>query len=269
MSGSWMLLLGDTSTVCACRPCPSRTWNSEEVLPVLLRQEVSDGVELLSAQGPVNSREAGRLVSTVSQILALEPRGVVIDLTDVTSVSEGAHKELDALSALPSGWPRAVLVVCPPSVLPQLAGVLTAVDCAAALDLVDRRLSRPRTRMVVPHDLSGPAQARAAVAESSSRLGIDDLHDDVALVVSEMVTNAIRHASPPVCLEIESSDDGVVVAVRDGSPHRPAPRDADDDAEGGRGMMLVDLLTTAHGVRPQPPGKAVWARLERRPETAP
>lgn len=236
---------------------------------MLLRQEVADGIELLSAQGPVNAREAGRIVSTVSQILTLEPRGVVVDLTDVTSLSEDANTALDGLGELPSGWPRAVLVVCPPSVLKKMAGVLTAEDRSAALDLVDRRLRRPRTLVEVPHDLSGPAQARAAVAESSSRLGIGDLRDDVALVVSEMVTNAIRHASPPVSLEIESSDDGVVVAVRDGSPQRPAARHADDEAEGGRGMMLVDLLTTAHGVRPQPPGKAVWARLERPSEGTP
>ena len=230
---------------------------------MLLQQEVFDGIQVLSAQGAVNVREAQHVVSTVQQVFTLEPRAVVLDLSEVTSVSKDAHLALSELAQLPSGWPRAALVVCPASAVPLLRGVLAAPDRPAALALVDARQRRPRTLMEVPHDISGPARARAAVAECSSRLGLDGVSEDLTLVVSEMVTNAIRHAAPPVSLEIESSEDGVVVAVRDGSPLRPTPRDADEQAEGGRGMLLVDLLTAAHGVRPQPPGKTVWARLER------
>jgi hypothetical protein len=65
-------------------------------------------------------------------------------------------------------------------------------------------------------------------------------------------------------LEVLADADVVRVAVGDGDPGLPAPRDADDDAEGGRGMVLVDLLAAEHGVAQQPPGKTVWASVTRR-----
>jgi anti-sigma regulatory factor (Ser/Thr protein kinase) len=230
---------------------------------VLLRQEMDRGIEVLSVQGPVGPREATTLVCAVERAITREPRGIIVDLREVTELEDSARQRISVLSTLPSGWPRAALVVCPPAAVPEMPGMLTAPDRAAALEQVDARASRPRARIEVPHDISGPAQARAAVAEAASRLGIDDLRDDVVLVVSEMVTNAVRHAQPPVGLEIEATEHDVVIAVRDGSPRRPVPRSADEQAEGGRGMMLVDLLTSEHGVRPQPPGKTVWARVRR------
>ena len=55
-----------------------------------------------------------------------------------------------------------------------------------------------------------------------------------------------------------------MIAVCDASPVEPLPREADEAAEGGRGMLLVELLAESHGVRSQPPGKTVWARVRRR-----
>jgi anti-sigma regulatory factor (Ser/Thr protein kinase) len=127
----------------------------------------------------------------------------------------------------------------------------------------DRR-ALPRTRIDVEHGPSGPAQARAAVSARAEQLGLGETCDDVVLLASEMVTNAVRHAAPPVRLEIAAGNDDVVVAVTDGSSGLPAPRPADPEAEGGRGMLLVDLLSADHGVRIDPPGKAVWARVRRR-----
>lgn len=145
--------------------------------------------------------------------------------------------------------------------------VRDGVDVLCARDPVGEQeaegLGSVMPRIDVPHDASGPAQARAAVTECADRLGLDELSDDVALVVSEMVTNAVRHAAPPVSVEVEAAADSVVIAVHDGSPSRPTRREIDEDAEGGRGMLLVDLLTDEHGVRSQPPGKTVWARLRR------
>ena len=102
------------------------------------------------------------------------------------------------------------------------------------------------------------------------------VHDDAALpplsaavevtayrIVVEAVTNAVRHAAPPMHLEIQAGDDRVTVAVADGSPGLPVPRQATADAEGGRGLPMIDLLAAETGVRPSPPGKTVWAALAR------
>jgi anti-sigma regulatory factor (Ser/Thr protein kinase) len=235
-------------------------------LPVLLRQEDCNGVAVLTISGRVGESEADGLVTAAERVLRTEPRAVVLDLTGVPLLTDSARCRLAALLDLPSGWPRAPLVLCPPAALPGAPAVMTAVDRAAALAQVEDRVSRPRTRIVVPHDATGPAQARAAVVQSG-HLRLAELSDDVALIVSEMVTNAVRHAEPPVAVEVESSDDQVLVAVCDGSSSTPLVRNVDEDEEGGRGMMLVDLLAAEHGVRRQPPGKTVWARI-RRPHPA-
>lgn len=235
---------------------------------MLLRQEVTDGVEVLCALGPMSDREAARLLSAVESALSLHPRAVVVDLVQVQPLTDGARSLLTALPRLPAGWPLPSLVVCPPVEAPDLPGLVLAADREDALAHVDDRPPRVCERIPLEPGGTAPAQARAAVSRCRERLGLDEVHDDVLLIVSELVTNAVRHAVPPVCLEIESSPRDIIVSVRDGSPQRPSPRDAEDDDEGGRGMLLVDLLAADHGVRAQPPGKAVWARLRRREPAA-
>lgn len=229
---------------------------------MLLRQEVSDGVEVLSVRGPVADDEAAPLVDAVRQALAAHPRAVVLDLAQVSDLSDRARSALGSLPPLDDGCDVASMVICPPAHTPDITGWLQASDRGSAMAKVDRR-SLPRTRIDVEHSEQGPSQARAEVTRCAEQLGLDAVCDDVLLLVSEMVTNAVRYAAPPVRLEISAGDDDVVVAVCDGSPQPPAWREQCDDAEGGRGMLLVHLLTEDHGVRTDPPGKAVWARLRR------
>ena len=231
---------------------------------MLVRSVRADGVVVLTVEGPVLEADVAPLRSAVECALTEPVRGVVLDLAAVTGVGDGALSGLRELSRLPSGWPRAALVFAGPPTGLDLGGGVVLPDRAQALAHVDDRQERPREVLSLDAGLGSAAQARAAVAACCDRLGLEELSDDVVLVVSEMVTNAVRHAAPPVGLEIEAGEDAVVVAVCDGSPQSPIARKADLDAEGGRGMLLVDLLSDDHGVRAQPPGKAVWALLRRR-----
>ena len=234
---------------------------------MLLRQELQDGVHRVAVSGSLSGEDADVLVREVQAALALEPRGVVIDLTDTTDVAEDAVSELKRLSKQPSGWPRAALTFCSDRpVVAGLSGLSVHSDRADALRHIDDRSEAPRQRVSLQHSLDSPAEARAAVASFTERLGLQELFDDLTLVVSEMVTNAVRHAGPPVVIELQADPDAVLVAVEDGSPERPQARAAGLDAEGGRGLLLVDLLAAEHGVRPGPPGKTVWALLQRRPD---
>jgi anti-sigma regulatory factor (Ser/Thr protein kinase) len=89
---------------------------------------------------------------------------------------------------------------------------------------------------------------------------------DAVLVVSELLSNAIRHARPLPGASVQVAwavDDGAVeVAVSDGgSPTRPYPAYASVSALGGRGLDIVEYLSRTWGVRTDPDGLTVWAVL--------
>jgi hypothetical protein len=78
------------------------------------------------------------------------------------------------------------------------------------------------------------------------------------LVVSELVTNAIRHAESPIQLRL-IRDRTLICEVSDGSSTAPHLRRALAFDEGGRGLLLVSRLTQRWGTRQTPHGKTIWA----------
>lgn len=233
---------------------------------MLLRQEAGNGVAVLAVAGPVAGDDARVLRDAVDEAVDRRPRGVVIDLRDVTTLEADAVETLRGLTARTPGWPLASFGLCgaPPEVRSALPALLVHDTREQALAHVDDR-PVPQQVVTIEHTVHGPAQARRVVAECAERLGLAGAGDDLVLVVSELVTNAVRHGAPPVRLEVLADAETVLVAVADGSARAPVPRSAGDLDEGGRGMTLVHLLTADHGVRPGPPGKTVWASV-RRPE---
>ncbi|MFD8387707.1 ATP-binding protein [Streptomyces sp. NPDC059680] len=94
-----------------------------------------------------------------------------------------------------------------------------------------------------------------------------DTCDSAALVMSELVTNAIVHtASSRVVCELHDHDDTVRIAVRDEgcAPGEPHPSPQRPDEEHGRGLLLVDALCRAWGAQEHGAGLLVWAELARR-----
>ncbi|MEP6463474.1 MAG: ATP-binding protein [Frankiaceae bacterium] len=90
-----------------------------------------------------------------------------------------------------------------------------------------------------------------------------DLSSDAELVVSELVTNALRHGPPPVYLDISFDGDRVRISVADSSLAEPHPLIAGTWAESGRGLALLEAMAAAWGIEVQPPGKWVWCELHR------
>lgn len=85
------------------------------------------------------------------------------------------------------------------------------------------------------------------------------------LVVSELVTNAVKHARTPpgrqVGVTLTLGEKTVRVEVRDADPAPPKFRHPTDDAEDGRGLLLVENLCQRWGVEHMVIGKAVWAEV--------
>lgn len=106
--------------------------------------------------------------------------------------------------------------------------------------------------------------ARAEAHALCLRQGVDQERSAaVAVVVSELVGNAIRHAQPPVTFDLVVDDEGLLVVVDDGDERPPDTRPAlpPQDREGGRGMFLIATLARCWGWQPLSCGKRVWARL--------
>lgn len=92
----------------------------------------------------------------------------------------------------------------------------------------------------------------------------EDTCDTAALVISELVTNAIVHtAGEHVVCELHDQDEVVRIAVRDGgcTPGEPRPAQQRPDEEYGRGLLLVAALCRAWGAQEAGPGLLVWADL--------
>ena len=108
---------------------------------------------------------------------------------------------------------------------------------------------------------SAPRQARRAITELVVRTGRADLAATAALLVSELVTNAITHASGPIGVTAACLDGTLRVEVRDGEPAPPILRHSSAIDEAGRGLAVVAHIAHAWGIFLEADGKTVWFEL--------
>lgn len=103
--------------------------------------------------------------------------------------------------------------------------------------------------------------ARTLTADRLDRWQLDELAYSAELIVSELVTNAIRHAQGPVQLRLIRTENRLICAVADGSSTSPHMRRATVGEEGGRGLFLVAQFGERWGARYSHDGKIIWAEL--------
>jgi DNA-binding NarL/FixJ family response regulator len=131
----------------------------------------------------------------------------------------------------------------------ELAGVLEAVE-----SVLEREL---------PAEPKSAAQARAAVTSALITDVTDGALDTLVLLTSELVTNVVAHARTTCHLGVELFPDVVRVSVSDESPAPVAPRNAAEDDESGRGLSLVETLSSNWGIVTRPSGKTIWFEVPR------
>ncbi|MEU5294501.1 SpoIIE family protein phosphatase [Streptomyces umbrinus] len=117
----------------------------------------------------------------------------------------------------------------------------------------------------VPPEPSAVSEVRKNALRRLTDWGLSDAAFVTELVVSELVTNAIRHATPPIQLRL-IHDRTLICEVSDASSTAPHMRRARTYDEGGRGLLLVAQLTQRWGTRPTPTGKTIWAEQSLEPE---
>nr|WP_231127157.1 ATP-binding protein [Motilibacter aurantiacus] len=108
--------------------------------------------------------------------------------------------------------------------------------------------------------------ARQAVADTLEQWGVGDRVDEALLAVSEVAGNAARHGRPPIDLHLSLADGRVTISVADHDaacvgPPPPEAALADEGAESGRGLALVDAVADEWGCCTRQGRKQVWFAL--------
>ncbi|MFD7439111.1 ATP-binding protein [Streptomyces sp. NPDC059861] len=115
-----------------------------------------------------------------------------------------------------------------------------------------------------PADPTAARTARSVVRRQLHGWALDSVSDITALLVSELVTNALRHATGPIGVRLvrpADLSDVLLVEVSDPLPEPPRERAPRLEDESGRGLQLVASSSRRWGTRPGESGKTVWFEL--------
>jgi anti-anti-sigma regulatory factor len=219
---------------------------------------------LVHVTGDLSVATAPRLRMALFKCLMEQPDAVVLDVADLTVSEPQALWVVARQAAL---WPGTPLLLCAPSkaVADLLAGgygglpVLKSAEQALAVE--SRRRMASLSEVLLP--ASGAArQARDLATEACARWDLPQLVGPASLVSGELVTNAVVHARTMMDLRITRGRRYLIIAVRDGSAELPRLIPTPPlDAEGRRGLRLVDSVVRRWGSLPDEDGKVVWATL--------
>ena len=119
-------------------------------------------------------------------------------------------------------------------------------------------------RLALPSDASAVRLARQITRDALAAWHLAQLEETAVLLVSELVTNAVRHAADTgaVGLELASTGTQLRMEIQDGDPSWRQMDSVADCDESGYGFLLVDSLADRWGLRRVCAGKAVWAELD-------
>jgi len=189
--------------------------------------------------------------------------GVIVFCTDGLIESRTRHLD-EGLNALSDALPF------PPPPLDSLCDkVLATLHSADRQDDIALLIARFRgipagdvARWILRPDLRTAGRARWLTRATLAGWAEEGFIDTAELLVSELVTNAVRYASRPIELRLMRTG-SLLCEVTDDDLHLPVPRDPEDDDEGGRGLYLVNRLAHRWGASRTTTGKAVWFELTR------
>lgn len=199
-----------------------------------------------------------RVRTAIRRCLAELPAAVLVDAAGLTVDSDLPLAVFRATARVAEHWPRVPLLMygADDPLAARLAThrfIAAHPDRAAARAALDR--PDPTVRADLPFEPRSLHTARQLVAA----------HGGAAeLVVCELVSNALRHADPPLRLAVTARGPDVHVVVRDGSATPPCRRPG-TLYFGPRGLGLVEAFSMAWGSEPTVDGKAVWAVVDARP----
>jgi anti-anti-sigma factor len=234
------------------------------------------GCVIVTFTGRIDLFSASAVQRTLLKDLAEQPDALICDLSAVDHLDPVcATVFATVVSHSASRWPATSFALC--GAQPQVAEILGRLQVPDFLPLyatvdeaLDALVARPpylRDELLLAPSPTAPAAARVFVRETCRywelALPGSTVVERAVLLADELVTNAVVHAQSELRLRLELRGDRLHIAVRDGGARLlrlvTAP---DPEAQGGRGLWLVEQLAAGWGVDRHPGGgKVVWCTL--------
>jgi anti-anti-sigma factor len=241
-----------------------------------IQHSMRDGYTVLTMTGSIDLFTVPQIQRSLLKAHAGQPYALICDLSGVGHLDPVCAGVFATVANHPSSrWPATSFLLC--GAQPPVAAILGRLRTPQFLPLyasleqaLDAAADRP------PYLRDELLLAPTATAAAAARLYVRDLLgywqpalpdsavlERAVLVTNELVTNAVVHARTDLRLRLELRGDWLHIAVRDGSPRVLRMVSANPEAEGGRGLRLVEQLARAWGVHPHPDGgKVVWCTLK-------
>ncbi|MFB9375788.1 SpoIIE family protein phosphatase [Kineococcus gynurae] len=250
---------GEVTVASAGHPVPL-LFDAEKVVPLDVEAGPPLGVQpdVVFTEGRHRLSERSRLLLYTDGVLAWPRRsqGVVDPLDDVDPGLATLEAVLRAYADVPAE-DLTSRVMDPASRTRTDDAALVVVDYSGPV------ADRWESRLSLSDDVRSVARGRKHLRETLRRWELPDAVDLAELVASELVTNALVHTATRAVLVLQyrTSSRTLLLGVEDSSTSHPRPRDADDDALGGRGLGIVEVVAERWWVSPRGDGKTVWAEL--------
>lgn len=252
-----------------------------QVIALLLSSSARAGCTVVHLTGHLDLPAATEVRRLLLKVMADQPVAVIGDLHGVTSVAPACAAVFPTAWRESGGWPAVSLSLCSPS--PPVRDRLQAEGTSRFVPLhddVDRAVNAARA--LPPYvsqtthlrfDLRAPRDARTCARATFQQWHVEHNIDDALLLVSEIVSNCVRHGEPPVRLTLRLRDGLLRIAVHDAGASRRfrhlrsvTSEDVVNGVllpEGGLGLSLVGAVSTTWGVSnvSAGPGKTVWCEL--------
>jgi anti-sigma regulatory factor (Ser/Thr protein kinase) len=246
--------------------------------PISVYSDVDPPVEVVTVRGAWTPQLAHRVRDILTKCFAAHPAGLIIELSALGDpVAASLPTWLTAQRHGAGLYPAVPVALCASADNPlahrlqQMNGrrflPVYARERQARVAMADRLALPERLVLRLVATPTAVGQARDLVTRACVSWGMQQVSDSGRLVVSELVTNAIKHTGTGVSVIVSRRLAGLHIAVADGAPDRPRiPGQRGDGgrgsrADGGWGLRVVDGSAVRWGIVPTPDGKVVWATL--------
>jgi anti-sigma regulatory factor (Ser/Thr protein kinase) len=228
-------------------------------------------VAVVHMAGRLDADGIPELQACVQACLAAEPDAIVLEVADLTVDAAECVTVFAVLRCQAMTWPGSTLVLAcaTPDLLAAVhrkgADIASYPSVDDVRDRVDTDEPRYRLCETLPASPAAAPVARRLLGRACHSWSVQELLEPAELVTTELVANAVRHAGNRVVLTVSLRQGNLQISVGDDSRALPHQRAATSSDEHGRGLLMVDALSTDWGTTCVGDGKVVWAKVATTP----